>query len=75
MLVAEFESLGKTCREIAAVGNDDKYRVRKGVNLEQHAGHDFSRFLIEIAGGFVAEQQSRFHDECARERDALFFAA
>ena len=36
---------------------------------------DFRRLVIEIAGGFVTQQQLRFHDQCARERDALLFAA
>jgi hypothetical protein len=74
MLVSQFEPLGKTSREIGAVRDDDQNRVCLPVNVEQHAGEDVSRFLIEVAGRFVAQQQSRLHDESARECDTLLLA-
>lgn len=67
--------MGKSSRQISAVSDDDQNRVRLLVNVEQHAGDDVGRLLIEIAGRFVTQKQPRLHDESARERDALFLTA
>ena len=75
MLVSEFEALGKPRREFFAVGHDDQNRFSLLMNFEQHVGNDFGRLLIEISGGFVAQQQLGFHDQRARQSDTLLFTA
>jgi hypothetical protein len=75
MFVFQFETLGKTGREIGAVRDDDENRVCLPVNVEQHAGDDFSGLLIEVPGRFVTQEKSWLHDQRAREGHALFLTA
>ena len=72
MLVPEFEALGKTKSEFFTVSHDDQDRLCLLVSFEKHVGNDFSRFLIEIACRFVAQEQLRLHDKRARQCDTLF---
>jgi hypothetical protein len=73
--VLKFETLGKAGREFGAVSDDDEDRSRFAMNVEQQVGDDLRGFLIEIAGRLVAKQQLRFHDQSAREGNALFLTA
>jgi hypothetical protein len=75
MLISEFETLGESGRQIGTMSDDDQNRVCLPMNVEQHARDDFSGLLIEISRWLVTEQQSRLHDQCAREGDTLLLAA
>src|SRR5687768_11739771 len=74
-LVFKFETLREARGEFGAVSDDDEDRFGFPMNIKQQVGDDLRRFLIEIAGWLVAQQQLRFHDQRARKRDALFLAA
>jgi acyl-CoA thioesterase-1 len=75
MLIFQFKTLGETGCEVAAVSDDDQNSVCLPVNVEQHSGHYLGGFLIEVAGGFIAQKQSGLHNQRAREGHALFLTA
>ena len=75
MLVSKFEPLGKTRRELLAVSHHDQNGLSLAVNVEEHVGDDVCRFLIEVSGWLVAQQELWLHDQRASQSDALFFAA
>lgn len=55
--------------------DNDQDVLLSAMQIEQQRGHHRCRFLIEVAGGLIAQEQPRFADERTRYGDALFLAA
>jgi hypothetical protein len=72
--VLEFDEAVGHARHDGIVGDHDD-GVALCVELAKVSEDDLLIFLVEVAGGFVSEQDGRLVDEGAGDADALLFAA
>ena len=57
------------------MGRDQHGGVEPLVEFAEEAEQALAHFLVDISGRFVGDDQVGLHDDGARDRDALFFAA
>ena len=62
-------------RETVIVGNENQGGAGFLIQFEHEIDHRSRRPYVEIAGGFIREQQDRSRAECPRQGHALLFAA
>ena len=64
-----------TVGECCAVCDDDEHGLLVGLELEEEVGDLGGGGLVEVAGGFVGEDEGRFADEGSGDGGALALAA
>ena len=62
-------------REVAAVGHDQERCAAHLVQIEEESVDRVARLAVEVAGGFVGEDELGVHDESSGEGDPLLLAA
>ena len=69
------EHTATTLREFDVVGNDDGGEPMRPMQFFHLHKDRRSRSVVEIASGFIRQQQAGLRDQRPRQRDTLLFAA
>jgi hypothetical protein len=74
IVFAKFVTKGKTRGKFRVVSDDYQNRLLLLMKIDEQRSNHIGCFAVKVPGWFVTQEQSWFHDECARQGHTLFLA-